>query len=301
MVAIGDIMIGYRPRSKGIGLNDWVKDKIGATPRTWPLFTFLFRGLPPAAKLFKYPVIGPLLKWAMMFSPYEKRFTQGVTLPLNIEIPDATSVAVPIDMIKAAIHRAGYILALNHCLCRDSHNCQTYPHDLACLFLGKAAHVTEKHGLGRVVTAEEACAQVDRAASLGLVGQALWVEVEQYVWGFENESLENFLEICFCCPCCCTALNITRNSTLDVRRRFKSAGWSAQVSDSCVMCGKCAPVCPQHAISYDTGKTHISGECFGCGLCARECSVDAISLTLREPPKAAIEDYFTGLKIDITR
>jgi len=301
-------MIGYRPRFKGLGIHDWVKDRIGVTPRTWKFTAMLFRILPTAARLCKYPVVGPLFKWTLMFSPYEERYTQGVTLPFNVTIPmhvdlsqKAEKVTVPIEMMKSAVRRSSYRLALNRCLCRDSHNCQNYSHEIACIFLGEAARRTEKHGIGRVVDADEACALIDRAAAAGLVGQALWVEVEQYVWAFENEQLENFLEICFCCPCCCTALNIAKNATLDVRRRFKTSGWLAEVNDQCALCGHCAPVCPQHAISYGATKAQVSAECFGCGICAKECSTNAIDIVLKQEQKNNVEEYFTGLRINIEK
>ena len=45
-------------------------------------------------------------------------------------------------------------------------------------------------------------ARVDRAAELGLTCQSLWVEVEQLIWGFRNDKMDEFFEVCFCCPCC---------------------------------------------------------------------------------------------------
>jgi NAD-dependent dihydropyrimidine dehydrogenase PreA subunit len=292
-------MIGYRPKQKGIGLEDWFKDKIGATPKTWGLTAAVFRMMPTLAKLCKYPVVGSAFKWVRMFSPFDKRYTQGVALPLNIDLSDkAQKVTVPIDMMKETIRKSSYRLALNRCLCRDSHHCKNYSHEIACIFLGEAARMTEKHGLGREVTAEEACALVDRAAAAGLVGQALWVEVEQYVWGFENEKMENFLEFCFCCPCCCTALNVAKNSTPDVRRRFKSVGWQAQVSSACKLCGACLEVCPHHAITLGTSQAMISADCMGCGICTAKCSTKAISLELLQPLKPEVKDYFTGLRLN---
>ena len=293
-------MIGYQPKRKGLGIEDWLKDKIGTTPRMWKFTATLFRPLPTLAKLCKYPIVGPLYKWLLMFSPYDKRYTQGVTLPLNIDLKEkAEKVAVPIEIMKAAIRKASYRLALNRCLCRDSHNCQNYSHEVACIFLGEAARATAIHGLGREVSAEEACVLVDRAAATGLVGQALWVEVEQYVWGFENERMENFLEFCFCCPCCCTAFNVAKNATPDVRRRFKSSGWEARVSEDCRLCGTCVPVCPHHAITLTPTKASVSENCIGCGICATKCTTDAIRLELVRPMKPRVEDYFDGLRLHL--
>ncbi|MGK2888811.1 MAG: hypothetical protein ACSLEN_05920 [Candidatus Malihini olakiniferum] len=171
----------------------------------------------------KYPVIVPIVKWSLMFSPYDQRFTQGVTLSLNVDLSDsAEQTPVPIDLMKKAIRQSSYILALNWCLCRNTHHCVNHPHDIACIFFSKAAQITEKNGFGRRVTAEKVYLFVDRAAAEGLVRQALWVEVEQYVWGFADEMMENFLEFCFCFSCCCTAINIARNGKLDIRKQFNS-------------------------------------------------------------------------------
>jgi ferredoxin len=293
-------MIGYQPRPKGLGVQDRFKSLVGARPSTWRFFAAAFRPLPTLAKLCKFPVVGHLFKWVLMFSPYEKRYTQGVTLPLNIDISDKSQkVAVPIEMMKDAIRKASYRLALSRCLCRDSHNCKRYSHEIACIFLGDAARATEKHGLGRVVDAEEACALVDRAAAAGLVGQALWVEVEQLVWGFENEKMENFLEFCFCCECCCTAFNIAKNATKDVRRRFKTVGWQAQISDECSGCGLCAPSCPHKVITIAGGRASSNSDCIGCGICVTKCKKNAIKLELVQPLKPEVKDYFEGLRIRV--
>ena len=293
-------MIGYKPRDKGLGIINWMKDRLGLNRFTWPVIAKVFACYPTLARLSKYPVAGPMFKWAMMFTPWDKRFTQGVSLPLNIDLSQKSEkVTLPIELMKDAVRRASYRLALHRCLCRDGHNCKNYSHEIACLFLGEAARETEKHGLGREVTADEACALIDRAAEAGLVGQALWIEVEQYVWGWHNEKMENFLEMCFCCECCCTALGVMKNSTRDVKRRFKSAGWEAEITGDCRLCRKCAPVCPQNAITFSSTSAIVSSDCLGCGLCARQCASDAIKIVSKNPSKARVEDYFTGLKLEL--
>lgn len=293
-------VIGYKPKNKGFGISDWVKRRTSVTKRTWPFVAKAFSILPTLSKVSAVPILGTIFKWAMMFSPYDKRFTQGVTLPLNIDVTDLSEkVAVPIDLMKDAMHRTSYRLAMDRCLCRDAHDCQNYPHDIACIFTGKAARATAKLGLGREVTAEEACDLIDKAAAAGLIGQALWVEVEKFIWNVKNQDMENLLEFCFCCDCCCTALNISKNSSRDVQRRFKSSGWKAEISSDCVLCGKCAPVCPQKAIEYGDEKAMVSQECLGCGICKTKCPAGAINIVLKNELKTRVEDYFVGLNIDI--
>ena len=51
-------------------------------------------------------------------------------------------------------------------------------------------------------------------------------------------------------------------------------------ADFCMKCGKCAAVCPFHAITWSKGHIAevIEAACAGCGNCAAECPFDAISM-----------------------
>ncbi|HCL57021.1 MAG TPA: ferredoxin [Spirochaetia bacterium] len=49
------------------------------------------------------------------------------------------------------------------------------------------------------------------------------------------------------------------------------------ISDSCVSCGACEPVCPVQAIAPGSGKYDISSSCIDCGACVSVCPVSAIS------------------------
>ncbi|HVJ04915.1 MAG TPA: 4Fe-4S binding protein [Candidatus Saccharimonadales bacterium] len=305
----------YRPKSKGFGIEDWIKDVIGAKRSTWGFTAKTFKLIAAASRFTKYPVLGELFKRAMMFSPFQQMYSQSVVLPLNVGLPTKTekvvlplnidlsrraeTVVVPIAMMKETVRRAGYILAIDTCICRTGHDCKKYPKDIACIFMGEAARITERHGLGHQVTADEACGIIDRGASLGLIGHAMWVEVEQYIWGFQNEKMENFLEFCFCCDCCCNALKVCKNGTRDVQRRFKTSGWQASTGDSCQGCGTCVDICPQNAISLRNGKAFRSMDCFGCGLCCDACPTNSVTIMLKSPMKPTVEDYFEGLHLDI--
>lgn len=51
-----------------------------------------------------------------------------------------------------------------------------------------------------------------------------------------------------------------------------------KISDECVSCGSCEPVCPVEAISEGEEKYVIDAEkCTDCGTCAETCPVEAIS------------------------
>lgn len=172
--------------------------------------------------------------------------------------------------------------------------------DFGCIFLSEGAKGLVKNGVAVEISAKEAEAKIDRAASLGLIGQSLWVELEQYLWGIQNEHMEKFLEPCFCCPCCCTALQVTKFSTPDVRSRFKSIGWVAEIGPGCVNCGQCMDVCPQHAINPGSEKIMVGEQCFGCGLCKTKCSENAIRIVPKnELMMENMRNYFNGLNLDL--
>ena len=191
-----------------------------------------------------------------------------------------------------------YIAGMDTCLCREANQCKDYPVDVACLFLGEPAKTVVKHGLGRFFTYEEACARVDEAARHGLMGQAVWIEVEQMLWGVRNDEMDRFLEICFCCPCCCIAMRLARNATPAERHRFHPSGWTA-VPDrtKCIGCGACSEGphgCPVEAISYDHGgKVVIDQElCVGCGICKSRCEVGVIQIKQTMPMRKDLHEYF---------
>ena len=51
-----------------------------------------------------------------------------------------------------------------------------------------------------------------------------------------------------------------------------------KISDDCINCGACDPVCPVEAISEKDGKRVIDTEkCTDCGACVDQCPVEAIS------------------------
>lgn len=223
-------------------------------------------------------------------------------IPMNVRVSDdierdMATVTLPIDLIKKAIDEADYIAGMKECLCRAGGDCKNYPHDLACLFLNLGGRVVTDHGMAAELTKEQAYERVDRAAALGLTCQTLWVQVEQLIWGFRNDQMDSFLEVCFCCPCCCVGLNLSKNGPRNIKRGFIPSGWTAVVNhDRCVGCGHCLDdYCPQDAIHFreSDGKMVVNQEvCLGCGYCRARCPEGAISVKQTMPMLDSVHDYF---------
>lgn len=220
-----------------------------------------------------------------------------VSIGKSIPFEAQQRVIVPMDLVKQAIMNAKYIGGMKECLCRAGNDCKDYPHDLACLFLNMGGKVVVDHGMAEELTVEEAFARVDKAAELGLACQSLWVQVEQLIWGFKNDQMDTFLEICFCCPCCCVGLNLSKNALPDIKDGFHPSGWTAVVNhDACTGCKHCLDnYCPQDAIHYrvSDGKMVVNQErCIGCGYCRTRCPEGAIKIKQTMPMRDDMLDYF---------
>lgn len=92
------------------------------------------------------------------------------------------------------------------------------------MFFNMAGVTAVNNGLARPVTKEEAKQHVYDARDKGFIGQALYVELEQMVWGFENEKMDEFMEVCFCCPCCCVALDVCKNANRTIKNLLRWRG-----------------------------------------------------------------------------
>ena len=272
-----------------------------AHARRWnmPVIRFFFRLLVAGAHHQKTPIFGPIYKRVLLFTPVERQHTSAILLPFNATAVPATievgadlaaqadASPLPIDLIKDCLRKSSYIGAMRTCVCRDAFGCTTHSHDVCCMFLSRSGRRVVSYGIADEMSLEDAFARVDRAAAEGLVGQALWVEVEQFVWGFHNSDMDGFLEICFCCPCCCTAMSVCRSAARDVKGHFRSSGYQAVLDGSlCTGCGDCVPGCIGEAITMAAGAGRIRidlANCVGCGMCATTCATDAIAIARTKP------------------
>jgi Pyruvate/2-oxoacid:ferredoxin oxidoreductase delta subunit len=314
-------------KKNGLGIKNFIVTHVSARSWNWGVILAVFRKLVAWSAFMKEPnsMKSRMYKKGMYFEPQNEVYSTGTVYNLNVDLDesakskeacdeqgshttktihinelvleDARRVTVPADLIKQAILDAQYIGGMKECLCRAGQDCDNYPHDLACLFLNRGGKVVVDHGMAVELTKEEAFDRVDRAAELGLACQSLWVQVEQLIWGFRNDEMDAFLEVCFCCPCCCVAFNLSNNATRDVKRRFSPTGWTSVVNhDICIGCKHCLDIyCPQDAIHYKAsdGKMVVDQEnCVGCGLCRKSCPTGAIKIKQTMPMRDNMLDYF---------
>ena len=286
----------YTPKKSWLGISDWIVDKVGVRPVTWKPILKVFKAIVAGSKYMETPIIGPVYNRLMMFTPDAKRYSAGTIYNLNVDVSDkGESVVVPMDLVKDMLRKATYIASTNACICRDANNCKDYPKDVCCLFMSNSGRTIVDHEVGYEISLEDALARVDKAAELGLVGQALFVEVEQFIWGFSNKTMEIFIEMCFCCPCCCVAFNLSRNASRFVRDRFRPSGWTSLIDPQlCNGCEACVQPCPQGAISLNAeAKAVVDQEiCVGCGICKLHCTVDAIRIQQTSPMLGSVQEYF---------
>ncbi|SHK55327.1 4Fe-4S binding domain-containing protein [Desulfatibacillum alkenivorans DSM 16219] len=297
----------FKHKKKGLGIHNWIKSKTAIKPGEKGISQAIvfFKAVIAGGRLTHYPVLSYLYEKAMFLRPSRKKFTSGVALNLNVDIAEnSKNTAMPIELIKKAVSETAYIAIMHRCFCRSAQNCSDHPQDLGCIFIGEGSRAVVEKGIARKATVEEAMEHIDRAVKSGLVGQSLWIEAEQYLWGIKDEDMHRFLEVCFCCPCCCTALKLAKNSRDDLRDRFRSIGWKAVVDENspkeCGRCQVCTTACPLEAVSNTNGRAEIREDrCMGCGICAVQCPNDKIRLHVMTPPKGDLKDYFWQLDLDL--
>ncbi len=294
------------------GLRNWVGRKLRDKLRGHNYF-FNRQDFLDLAKGVRYGnFIAPLLyekKWYKTllnaaFGPVQKPKIQSRVIPLHAKVdkPKSKNAIIPYKIIDDLLAGAGFRIILDQCICRKGMQCKDYPIDFGCIMLGEGARVMLEQGHGKEATASEAKAYAREGARHGLVVFAAQAKAEEQVMGVPLEKRNQFIELCFCCPCCCLAMSNLKYFTPEIKKHnFINIGFVAKAAPECKGCDKCAQVCPADAIRINGARVWVKeDECIGCGLCQIACKHGAIRLVQIGKPKGGLVEYFDGfINLDV--
>lgn len=221
----------------------------------------------------------------MMYLPKDtvaqKALEKTVTVQLDKRF-EAASMVLPSQVLEHFIRESQYRFVMDFCICRQANDCQSYPKNYGCLFLGRGALKIDRR-YGRLVTAEEAIEHMRRCREAGLVHLIGRNKIDAVV--FDTGRKEDLLSICSCCPCCCLwkmLPDLNEGISSGVTRM---PGVSVVATDKCTGCGECvnSKVCFVGALSLNNRKIQIDQDrCRACGRCIEICTNDALELKIED-------------------
>ncbi len=241
-------------------------------------FDFLLKGLKfndTVMKLTNVPVIKQLAAKVMDAENINLTY---IPISSQIEVPEGT--ALPSAVIEHFIEKASHHVILYKCPCRTVRECNDFPRDFGCTFMGEGAREIDPE-VGRHVSKEEALAHFRQACEMGLVsvvgkfkGDALALGVKEH---------RRLMTLCHCCPCCCISNGIHYAAPEFRRSIVKLEGVKVEVTEECIGCGSCVEACIFRQISLKDKRAVVGEECKGCGRCAMVCKKNAIRITVDNP------------------
>jgi len=234
----------------------------------------------------------------------DDRENYGHYVSVNLPMGEVENVVVPYKVFEYFINKASNIV-LRTCPCRERWDCQNYPIELGCIFMGDdTKNMALSPEEGYVATKEQALEHVRKAIDSGLV-PLIGRNTAEAEGGHGVKDTGRFLGGCFCCECCCIGVK-TREygaySSMAGEDPGSIEGMKIKVDyEKCIGCGECVEACPfdfrkvvDDKISVDTDK------CIGCGRCIDVCKNGAISVDIDDPDY--IENFIEKIEsiVDVT-
>lgn len=201
-------------------------------------------------------------------------------IPVNEPVAPPGEMVLPSEVAAHFVNQANHLFIMDRCFCREADQCDDYPIDIGCLFMGEAVHGINPK-LGHPATREEAHVHLARARDAGLVHMIGRNRID-YVW-MGVGPYGKLLTICNCCPCCCL-WRVLPELPDEIRANVTAMpGVSVRVTDRCVGCGACTDdVCFVDAIRIVDHRAVVSDQCLGCGRCVEACPTGAIELSITD-------------------
>ncbi len=231
------------------------------------------------ARMTNFPVVGRIIEKALFEDDDVMYLTKDSVVEINQPLDSPQDMVLPSQVLEDAISRSNHRFIMDTCICREGEDCQDYPVDIGCIFMGEAA-LDINPEFGHLASVEETLDHARKAREAGLVHligrnklDTIWLNVRPK---------EKLLTVCHCCPCCCLWKILPTVTPRISERVVSMPGLSMSVTDECVGCGACTEdVCFVDAIKLEDGYAVISEECRGCGRCADICPTQAIEVSFQ--------------------
>lgn len=230
------------------------------------------------AELTKVPIIGHLIDYLFFDGDNVLYLPDDRVIQIHESIERSPEMMLPSQVVEHFIEQANHRWIMNTCLCRDAHDCEEYPTDLGCLFLGEATLGINPR-LGRPVTKEEALDHVRRCREAGLVHMVGRNKIDTVWLGVTPGN--KLLTVCNCCPCCCGWRLLPHVSPKISDKVTGMPGVTLTVTDRCLGYGLCIQdICFVDAIHLNNHRAVITEACRGCGRCVTVCPQNAIEISI---------------------
>jgi len=231
------------------------------------------------ARITKYPIVGGIIERSLFDGDDLYYLTKDDVISriqINSPLDQIANIVLPSKVAEYFINKANFHWIMNFCICRESENCDDYPIDLGCLFLGEAV-LGIRPEYGRLVTKEEALEHASRCRQAGLVHMVGRNKLDT-VWLGVGPG-ERLLTICNCCPCCCLWKVLPEVSSSISATVNGIPGVNIRVTELCAGCGACGEgICFVNAIHLVDDRAEIDNTCRSCGRCVEVCPNEAIEI-----------------------
>ncbi|MBT3273285.1 MAG: 4Fe-4S binding protein [Spirochaetales bacterium] len=240
----------------------------------------------------RFPAFARLIDFTLFRGDHITYLPNNRTIAIKQEVAKPENVALPASAIEHFIDKAGSLVVLNSCICRESAGCRNHPIDLGCLFMGDAvSNINPK--LARPVSKQEAREHLRRAEDENLIFLIARNHIDTLWTGARPGT--KLLTVCFCCDCCCLWKALPYISDTIAARVNKLPGIQIAVNDNCVGCGKCTEgCCFADAIAVENSRAVIDDNCRGCGRCVTVCPNNALDLHL--PKNGSVQGLIEHLE-----
>ncbi len=232
------------------------------------------------AKLTRLPLLGKIFDYLLFEGDDIFYLPQDKVIPVDKTVHVHDDYVIPSQILEHFIKKAKHHWIMDFCICRSSMQCEDYPINYGCLFLGDAT-LDINPQLGRHVSEVEALDYLQKCREAGLVHMIGRNKLDKQWLGVEQG--EKLMSICNCCPCCCLwRVSSVLNKKIGKKIK-KLPGVKVEVKGTCIRCGTCIQgICFVDAIKLNEERAFITNDCRGCGRCVSICPQGAIELTLND-------------------